>query len=139
MDIGAPHPSATAATPRARMHSGEPDPSFLADYAVLVEAQAKACESVAPGMTCEEIDALQEHFADAQLDEFFIHRTGHGIGLETHEEPYIVSGNQRRLEPGMAFSVEPGFIELARSAHGSRTSSCVASTGRSCATSDRTN
>ncbi len=89
---------------------GEPDPSFLADYAVLVEAQAKACESVAPGMTCEEIDAVARNIlADAQLDEFFIHRTGHGIGLETHEEPYIVSGNQRRLEPGMAFSVEPGF------------------------------
>ena len=51
---------------------------------------------------------------DAGLGDLFIHRTGHGIGLETHEEPYIVSGNTLRLEPGMAFSIEPGFYETGR-------------------------
>ena len=50
----------------------------------------------------------------AGLGDHFVHRTGHGIGLETHEEPYIVAGNRRMLEPGMAFSVEPGFYLLDR-------------------------
>ncbi len=89
---------------------GEPSESFAADYGVLEHAQAEACRAVAPGMTCEEIDSVaREILAASGLAEFFIHRTGHGIGLETHEEPYIVAGNTRRLEPGMAFSVEPGF------------------------------
>jgi Xaa-Pro aminopeptidase len=45
----------------------------------------------------------------AGFGEFFIHRTGHGIGMETHEHPYLVDGNDEVLEPGMAFSVEPGI------------------------------
>ena len=45
----------------------------------------------------------------AGLGEVFIHRTGHGIGMSTHEEPYIVSGNRTPIQPGMAFSIEPGF------------------------------
>lgn len=93
---------------------GEPQSRYLRDYEVLQRAQALACESVAPGMTCEEIDSVARNtLADAGLVELFIHRTGHGIGLETHEEPYIVQGNTRRLEPGMAFSVEPGFYRAA--------------------------
>ena len=89
---------------------GVPDDGFLADYNVLQRAQEQACAAVAPGMTCEEIDAVaRDLLSDAGLGDLFIHRTGHGIGLETHEEPYIVEGNTRRLEPGMAFSIEPGF------------------------------
>lgn len=89
---------------------GEPTASFAADHAVLEHAQSAACRAVAPGVTCEEIDSTaRQLLAEAGLGELFIHRTGHGIGLETHEEPYIVSGNTRQLEPGMAFSVEPGF------------------------------
>jgi Xaa-Pro aminopeptidase len=52
--------------------------------------------------------------AGAGFGEFFIHRTGHGIGLDVHEEPYIVDGNDLRLEPGMAFSVEPGIYQPGR-------------------------
>lgn len=89
---------------------GQPSARFARDYEVLQRAQALACRAVAPGMSCEEIDSVARNaLADAGLVDYFIHRTGHGIGLETHEEPYIVQGNDRRLEPGMAFSVEPGF------------------------------
>lgn len=89
---------------------GEPAAGYAADYAALQDAQDQACRAVAPGMTCEEIDAVaRDILATSGLADYFIHRTGHGIGLETHEEPYIVAGNRRRLEPGMAFSVEPGF------------------------------
>ena len=61
--------------------------------------------------------------ADAGYGDHFIHRTGHGIGLETHEEPYIVAGNNTALEPGMAFSVEPGIYLPDATAPASRTSS----------------
>ena len=89
---------------------GTPSKSVLEEYAVLQLAQSAACAAVAPGMTCEEIDSVsRDILTQAGLGDLFIHRTGHGIGLETHEEPYIVSGNSRRLEPGMAFSIEPGF------------------------------
>ena len=63
-----------------------------------------------PGVTAEQIDAAaREVIADAGYGEYFIHRTGHGIGLDTHEAPYIVAGNELPLESGMAFSVEPGI------------------------------
>ena len=58
----------------------------------------------------ERIDAVaREHLTGAGLGELFIHRVGHGIGLETHEEPYMIAGNHLPLEVGFAFSVEPGF------------------------------
>ena len=61
-------------------------------------------------MTAESVDAVgRQILADAGYGDLFIHRTGHGIGQETHEEPYIVAGNTLVLEPGMAFSIEPGF------------------------------
>jgi Xaa-Pro dipeptidase len=79
-------------------------------YGVLQRAQSDAVAAVRPGLPCEQIDAIARGIlTDEGLGEFFIHRTGHGIGLETHEEPYIVSGNVLPLEQGMAFSVEPGF------------------------------
>ena len=74
-----------------------------------------ACEAVRPGVTAESVDAAaREVIATAGYGELFIHRTGHGIGLETHEEPYIVAGNTEQLEPGMAFSVEPGIYRPGR-------------------------
>jgi Xaa-Pro aminopeptidase len=61
-------------------------------------------------MTCEAVDAVaRDYMTQAGIGELFIHRIGHGIGLQSHEEPYLVSGNARVLEPGMAFSIEPGF------------------------------
>lgn len=89
---------------------GQPDPQFAAEYDVLQDAQATAVAAVRPGITCEALDAVsRDILTGADLGDLFIHRTGHGIGLETHEEPYIVQGNARSLEPGMAFSIEPGF------------------------------
>jgi Xaa-Pro aminopeptidase len=79
-------------------------------YAVLQEAQRASTAAVRPGVTCEQVDAAaRDVIAAAGWGEHFIHRTGHGIGLDTHEAPYIVAGNDLPLEPGMAFSVEPGI------------------------------
>ena len=79
-------------------------------YAVLQEAQAASTAAVRPGVTAEQVDAAaRDVITAAGWGEYFIHRTGHGIGLETHEAPYIVAGNDLPLEPGMAFSVEPGI------------------------------
>jgi Xaa-Pro dipeptidase len=78
-------------------------------YAALQAAQQAAVDAVRPGVTCEAVDeAARSVLREAGLDELFIHRTGHGIGLDVHEEPYIVEGNDLPLEPGMAFSIEPG-------------------------------
>ena len=101
---------------------GEPPPEFAAYYQVLKDAQDAACAAVRPGVTAEAVDAAaREPITAAGYGEFFVHRTGHGIGLEIHEDPYIVSGNTEPLRPGMAFSIEPG-IYPGRTAPGSRTS-----------------
>lgn len=87
----------------------EPPPAFERVYEVVREAQAAACEAVRPGVTAQEIDrAARRIIEDAGFGARFIHRTGHGIGLEVHEPPYIVDGNDWVLEPGTTFSVEPG-------------------------------
>lgn len=89
---------------------GDPPAEFAALYAVLREAQAAACDAVRPGVQCREIDQVARRIIDeAGYGEAFIHRTGHGIGLELHEEPYMVASNEDPLEPGHAFSVEPGI------------------------------
>jgi Xaa-Pro aminopeptidase len=90
--------------------TGDPPGRFLDLYAVLQEAQAAAVVAAAVGTSCEEVDATARRMiADAGYGEYFIHRTGHGIGLEEHEDPYIVAGNGVPLAPGHAFSVEPGI------------------------------
>jgi Xaa-Pro aminopeptidase len=79
-------------------------------YDIVREAQEAAFQSVRPGVTAEEVDAAaREVIAMAGYADRFVHRTGHGIGLEVHEDPYIVAGNRRVLEPGMCFSIEPGI------------------------------
>jgi Xaa-Pro aminopeptidase len=89
---------------------GAPDPQVAEWYAVLQRAQETATAAVRPGVTCEQIDAVaRDVITGAGWGEHFIHRTGHGIGLDTHEAPYVVAGNDLPLEPGMAFSVEPGI------------------------------
>jgi Xaa-Pro dipeptidase len=90
---------------------GEPsEPDVLATYTVLQRAQQAAVDVVRPGVTAETVDATaRQIIADAGFGDYFIHRTGHGIGLDVHEEPYIVAGNSVPLAPGMAFSVEPGI------------------------------
>ena len=104
---------------RTYVVGGEPDPEFARYYAVLRQAQDVACAAIKPGATCESIDAAaRDVIADAGYGEYFVHRTGHGIGLEGHEDPYLVAGNTEALEPGMAFSVEPGIYLPGR--HGAR-------------------
>ena len=106
---------------------GDPPEDFLDYYDVLLEAQQAACAAVRPGSTCEGVDAAaRDVLIDAGYGELFVHRTGHGIGLETHEDPYIVAGNTRPLEPGMTFSVEPGVYVPGR--HGARIEDIVVCT-----------
>ncbi|MDO8484873.1 MAG: Xaa-Pro peptidase family protein [Candidatus Limnocylindrales bacterium] len=87
-----------------------PDERFRHLFGVLHGAQAAARAAVRPGIACEAVDAAARRpiAAEGYGDAFF-HRTGHGIGLEGHEEPYIIGGNTEALREGMAFSVEPGI------------------------------
>jgi Xaa-Pro aminopeptidase len=110
VDIGGTMPDGYCSDSTRTYAVGEPDPDFLRMYSILLEAQQAAVESVRPGMTCEAVDAVaRDLMAAAGIGDLFIHRIGHGIGLQSHEEPYLVSGNALPLEPGMAFSIEPGF------------------------------
>lgn len=89
---------------------GEPNPEVAQHYSVLQRAQQAAVAAVRPGVTAEQVDAVARGvLGQAGLADNFVHRTGHGIGLSVHEEPYIVAGNRLPLRPGMAFSVEPGI------------------------------
>jgi len=89
---------------------GEPEPEFRRVYDLVREAQARATAAVRPGIPAEQIDAAARGvIAAAGYGEYFTHRVGHGIGLEVHEDPYVVAGNATPLRPGMAFSVEPGI------------------------------
>lgn len=87
-----------------------PDEDFARLYEVLRGAQDEATASARPGVPAEHVDAVARGIIEAAgFGPNFIHRTGHGIGLEAHEDPYLVAGNGELLEPGMAFSVEPGI------------------------------
>jgi Xaa-Pro dipeptidase len=89
---------------------GEPDPELTDIYSVVQAANRAGRAAVRPDVPAEEIDrAARQVIEDAGYGEYFIHRTGHGIGLEVHEPPYIVAGNRELLEPGMTFTVEPGI------------------------------
>jgi Xaa-Pro aminopeptidase len=89
---------------------GEPPHGFDRVYETVRRAQEAACEAVRPGVACQDVDrAARRIIEEAGFGERFIHRTGHGIGLEVHELPYIIEGNDWVLEPGTTFSVEPGI------------------------------
>ncbi|HKR49027.1 MAG TPA: Xaa-Pro peptidase family protein [Pseudonocardiaceae bacterium] len=111
VDIGGPTPEGYFSDCTRTYSLGEPaDADVAATYAVLQVAQDAAVAAIAPGTTAQQVDAAARvPITDAGFGGRFIHRTGHGIGLEVHEEPYIVAGNDMVLEPGMAFSVEPGI------------------------------
>ena len=110
VDIGGPYEPGYNSDSTRTYSIGEPDPEVAKRYAVLQRAQQAAVEVVRPGVTAEQVDAVaRDVLAAAGLAEAFVHRTGHGIGLSVHEEPYIVAGNALPLEAGMAFSVEPGI------------------------------
>ena len=90
--------------------TGPVDPEVADAYAVLQTAQQVGVEAGAVGTPCEEVDrATRQVIVDGGYGEYFIHRTGHGIGMEEHEDPYIVEGNSVPLEAGHAYSIEPGI------------------------------
>ncbi|MFE3739499.1 M24 family metallopeptidase [Streptomyces sp. NPDC059134] len=91
------------------VHVGEPTAEERRVHEVVRAAQQAGFEAVRPGAACQEVDrAARAVIADAGYGAYFIHRTGHGIGVTTHEPPYMIEGEERPMVPGMCFSVEPG-------------------------------
>ena len=128
VDIGGTMPSGYCSDCTRTYAIGAPPPEFAAYYRVLRAAQQAACAAVRPGVTAEAVDAAaREPITAAGYGQYFVHRTGHGIGLECHEDPYIVSGNAEPLAPGMAFSIEPGIYP---GPHGARIEDIVVCTER---------
>jgi len=92
------------------VHVGEPNEEEEEVFEVVRRAQQAGYEAVRPGVACQEVDrAARGVIAGAGYGEYFIHRTGHGIGLTAHEPPYMIEGEIQPLEPGMCFSIEPGI------------------------------
>lgn len=92
------------------VHVGEPTDEEHEVYDVVKRAQQEAFDAVAVGVPCQEIDRVARRvIADAGYGEYFIHRVGHGIGVTTHEPPYLVEGEEHPIEAGMCFSIEPGI------------------------------
>lgn len=91
------------------VHVGEPTEEERRVHDLVREAQEAGFRAVRPGAACQDVDrAARAVIADAGYGEYFVHRTGHGIGVTTHEPPYMIEGEERPLVPGMCFSVEPG-------------------------------
>ena len=110
VDIGGTMPSGYCSDSTRTYVCGTAPKQYVEYYGVLQEAQRAAVEYARPGVSCESVDMVARNILkDHGLGAYFIHRTGHGIGLETHEEPYIVAGNSNPLREGHAFSIEPGF------------------------------
>jgi len=94
---------------------GPPHPDLQRVHDIVRSAQQAAFEAVRPGVACQDIDRVARAvITDAGYGEQFIHRTGHGIGVTTHEPPYMVEGEERPLVPGMCFSIEPGIYLAGR-------------------------
>ncbi|HUA42687.1 MAG TPA: Xaa-Pro peptidase family protein [Streptosporangiaceae bacterium] len=130
VDIGGTMPSGYCSDCTRTYSLGPPPADFAAYYEVLKDAQEAACAAVRPGVEAQDIDAAaREPITAAGYGQFFVHRTGHGIGLETHEDPYIVAGNAEVLLPGHAFSVEPGIYP---GPHGARIEDIVVCTDEGC-------
>lgn len=91
-------------------HVGEPSDRYREVHDAVQAAQKAGVAAVRPGVTAESIDAAARRvIVDAGYGDYFIHRTGHGIGLDGHEDPYIIDGNTQLVTEGMAFSIEPGI------------------------------
>ncbi|WP_082586524.1 M24 family metallopeptidase [Microbacterium sp. Root280D1] len=115
VDIGGAVPSGYNSDSTRTYVVGTPDREAADHIAVLVRAQQAAVDAVRPGATAEAVDAAARSvLAEAGLGEAFLHRTGHGIGVSVHEEPYIAPGNDLVLREGMAFSIEPGIYFAGR-------------------------
>ncbi|AZQ38237.1 aminopeptidase P family protein [Streptomyces cyaneochromogenes] len=91
------------------VHVGEPTDEERRVHDLVRAAQEAGFSAVRPGAACQEVDrAARAVIEDAGYGDYFIHRTGHGIGVTTHEPPYMIEGEEQPLVPGMCFSVEPG-------------------------------
>ncbi len=97
------------------VYLGTPPPEFTRAYAAVLDANQHGIAAVRPGVTAEQVDqATRAALESAGYGEYFTHRTGHGIGLEGHEPPWIMAGNAVKLETGMTFSIEPGAYFVGR-------------------------
>jgi Xaa-Pro aminopeptidase len=109
IDIGASLDGYKSDITRMAFLGGEPPPEFLKAYQAVSQANEGARAAVKPGVTAHAVDqTARRSLEEAGCGQYFIHRTGHGLGLEVHEPPYIMAGNEQVLEEGMVFSIEPG-------------------------------
>ncbi len=109
-DFGGTMPDGYCSDITRCVHTGEPSPELRHLYDVLEEAQAAAVAAAQVGTACEDVDAVaRQLITEGGYGDAFVHRTGHGIGLDEHEDPYLVGGNCEALVAGHAFSVEPGI------------------------------
>ena len=109
-DFGGTTPDGYCSDITRCVHVGPPPAEVVELYAVLHEAQAAGVAAAVVGTPCAAVDAAaRRRITDAGLGDRFVHRTGHGIGLEEHEDPYLVEGNDEPLAAGHAFSIEPGI------------------------------
>lgn len=109
IDFGASYQGYNADITRTLL-LGEPSPRQLELYQLVSRAQAEAIAGVRPGMQAQELDRIARGvIEDAGYGEYFGHGTGHGVGLEVHEEPSISQNDQTQLIPGMVFTIEPGI------------------------------
>ncbi|HLX33651.1 MAG TPA: Xaa-Pro peptidase family protein [Candidatus Limnocylindrales bacterium] len=115
LDLGGPLGGYKSDTTRTVWLAGPdgskpPDPEFLRIYDLVKRANEAAEAAVRPGASCAELDGIARRvITDGGYGPQFLHRLGHGIGLETHEEPYLVAGSPDKLAEGTTFSVEPGI------------------------------
>lgn len=109
LDFGATYKGYCSDTTRT-LCMGEPTAKMREVYNVVKEAQEIGVRTVKPGIKAKEVDeAVRKYITDKGYGEYFTHRTGHGLGLEIHEEPYISGISETVLKPGMVFSIEPGI------------------------------
>jgi Xaa-Pro aminopeptidase len=127
VDIGGAMPTGYRSDSTRTYALGTPSAQAREEYEVLQVAQDVGVAAVRAGATAHAVDAAARAVIEAAgLGELFVHRTGHGIGIDTHEHPYVVAGNEEVLEAGMVFSVEPGIYRP--HAHGARIEDIVAVT-----------
>ena len=109
MDVGAVYQGYYADLTRT-VFVGEATKKHKEIYNLVAKAQEAAIKTVKPGIKAEQVDAAaRETIEKAGYGDYFTHRTGHGLGLEVHEEPYIAKNNKTVLQPGMTFTIEPGI------------------------------
>jgi Xaa-Pro aminopeptidase len=115
VDIGGRMPDGYCSDSTRVYVVGTPPAEFSRAYDALYAAQRAAVAAVKPGVPAEAVDAVaRDLLTEHGYGELFLHRTGHGIGLDPHEDPYVVAGNGQPLDPGMAFSIEPGVYLAGR-------------------------